>query len=240
MPFRVDERVLKPRVAGFIAVGGSLTPQWKTLDAPVLHTMTFSMQIAVVDQVVSSTGAGTPRSIVLDAGGARPRRGSSARNVAAQLGRRSTTPSTCGDAGAVPDVPSRRDRAARHATSSARRAARAASSTATVGRPTGRTSTPSVIWMAEKRAHYREIRETAQRHAALRDEIEERASAYDGYDRVRERHVGPAGLVAQARARRQRRRHARRRARPGGSGSTACSCENAIDSVAVPLRLASG
>ena len=52
MPFRVDERVLKPRVAGFIAVGGSLTPQWKTLALPVLHTLTFSMQTAVVDQVV--------------------------------------------------------------------------------------------------------------------------------------------------------------------------------------------
>jgi multimeric flavodoxin WrbA len=31
VPFRVDERVLKPRVAGFLAVGGSLTSQWKTL-----------------------------------------------------------------------------------------------------------------------------------------------------------------------------------------------------------------
>ncbi len=53
VPFRVDERVLKPRVAGFIAVGGSLTPRWKTLTLPVLHTLTFSMQIAVVDQIQS-------------------------------------------------------------------------------------------------------------------------------------------------------------------------------------------
>ena len=29
VPFRVDERVLKPRVAGFLAVGGSLTSQWR-------------------------------------------------------------------------------------------------------------------------------------------------------------------------------------------------------------------
>ena len=34
VPFRVDERVLKPRVAGFLAVGGSLTSQWKTLALP--------------------------------------------------------------------------------------------------------------------------------------------------------------------------------------------------------------
>jgi hypothetical protein len=49
----------------------------------------------------------------------------------------------------------------------------------------------SVISMSEKRAHYHEILDTAKRHAALRAEIEERASAYDGYDRfVRPR--GPA------------------------------------------------
>ena len=51
VPFRVDERVLKPRVAGFLAVGGSLTSQWKTLALPIMHTTTFSMHIAVVDQV---------------------------------------------------------------------------------------------------------------------------------------------------------------------------------------------
>src|SRR3954451_16253311 len=85
VPFRVDERVLKPRVAGFIAVGGSLTPQWKTLALPLMHTMTFSMHIAVVDQV-QFEGAGTPRSIVLDeAALARAER--LGRNVAEQLGR---------------------------------------------------------------------------------------------------------------------------------------------------------
>ena len=71
VPFRVDERVLKPRVAGFLAVGGSLTPQWKTLTLPVMHTMTFSMPIAVVDQVAVRGGRDT-RSIVLD-DSARPR-----------------------------------------------------------------------------------------------------------------------------------------------------------------------
>ena len=50
--FAVDERVLRPRVAGFIAVGGSLPGRWKTFALPLLHTLTASMQIAVVDQVV--------------------------------------------------------------------------------------------------------------------------------------------------------------------------------------------
>ena len=92
VPFRVDERVLKPRVAGFLAVGGSLTPQWKTLALPLMHTMTFSMSIAVVDQA-QFAGAGTPRSIVLD-DAALARAAQLGRNVAGQLGRGSTTRST--------------------------------------------------------------------------------------------------------------------------------------------------
>jgi hypothetical protein len=41
----------------------------------------------------------------------------------------------------------------------------------------------SVITMREKRDHFFEIQETAQRHAEQRDEIERRASAYDDFDR---------------------------------------------------------
>ena len=77
VPFRLDERVLRPRVAGFIAVGGSLTPQWKSLALPVMHAFTFSMQTAVVDQIVIA-GAGTPKSVVLDDDGAGCARPSSA------------------------------------------------------------------------------------------------------------------------------------------------------------------
>ena len=84
VPFRVDERVLKPRVAGFLAVGGSLTSQWKTLTLPLMHATTFSMHIAVVDQV-QFEGAGTPRSVVLDAA-AIDRAALLGRNVAGQLG----------------------------------------------------------------------------------------------------------------------------------------------------------
>jgi multimeric flavodoxin WrbA len=100
VPFRVDERVLKPRVAGFIAVGGSLTPQWKTLTLPVLHTLTFSMQIAVVDQV-QFEGAGTPRSIVLD-DAAVARAGELGRTVAEQAGRRFEDAEYRGEPGLCP------------------------------------------------------------------------------------------------------------------------------------------
>jgi hypothetical protein len=63
--FRVDERVLKPCAAGFLAVGGSFTSQWKTLTLPLMDMATFSMHMAVVGQV-QFKGASTPRSSVLD------------------------------------------------------------------------------------------------------------------------------------------------------------------------------
>ena len=101
MPFRVDERVLKPRVAGFIAVGGSLTPQWKTLALPVLHTMTFSMQTAVVDQVVVRGR----RDAALDRArrrGARARRAARAQRRRRSSGGRSRTSSTAATPGLCP------------------------------------------------------------------------------------------------------------------------------------------
>jgi multimeric flavodoxin WrbA len=180
VPFRVDERVLKPRVAGFIAVGGSLTSQWKTLTLPILHTTTFSMQIAVVDQV-QFDGAGTPRSIVLDPTAIdRTRRlGSS---VAAQLGREFGDAEYVGDEpGLCPmchlDVVVLRGREIECATCGTRGEL---DDDAAVHWTDLKSS---VISMTEKRTHYREILETAKRHAALRAEIEERASVYDGYDR---------------------------------------------------------
>jgi multimeric flavodoxin WrbA len=177
VPFRVDERVLKPRVAAFIAVGGSLTPQWKTLTLPVLHTLTFSMQIAVVDQV-QFEGAGTPRSIVLD-DAALARAGELGRTVAEQAGRRFEDAEYRGEPGLCPlchlDIVVLHGREVECATCGAR---------GTLTDAGVRLSDEgSVISMAEKREHFFEIQETAQRHAEQRDEIERRASAYDDFDR---------------------------------------------------------
>ena len=98
--FAIDERVLRPRVAGFIAVGGSLPPRWKTLALPLMHTLTASAQIAVVDQV-EFAGAGSPASIVLQ-----PQALERARrlggNVGAQLGRAYDEAEYLGDPGACP------------------------------------------------------------------------------------------------------------------------------------------
>jgi multimeric flavodoxin WrbA len=182
LPFRVDERVLKPRVAGFIAVGGSLTTQWKALALPVLHTLTFSMQTAVVDQVVFA-GAGTPRSIVLDPD-TLDRAARLGRNVAEQIGRPFAQAEYRGDdPGLCPhchlDVVVLRGTQVECATCGAR---------GTLGVEGGKAvvrfgDEGSVITMAEKREHFFEIQETARRHAERRDEIESRARAYDAYDR---------------------------------------------------------
>ena len=179
MPFRLDERVIRDRVAGFIAVGGSLTPQWKTLVLAELHTMTFSMQIAVVDQFVIS-GTGTPRSVVLDQD-ALARAAQLGRHVAGQLGRPFAEADYAGEPGLCPlchlstvclDGP----------------AVTCACGARGTLRPEGTVAwtdlDTSVISMAEKAAHYDEILQTAERHAAHRELTEERAAAYDQFHPV--------------------------------------------------------
>jgi multimeric flavodoxin WrbA len=187
VPFRVDERVLKPRVAGFLAVGGSLTSQWKTLTLPVLHTMTFSMHIAVVDQV-QFEGAGTPRSIVLD-DAALARAETLGQNVAEQIGRSFDEAEYRGAPGVCPmchlDVVVLRGREVECATCGARGVLDGDASVRFGEDGLKR----SVISMHEKREHFFEIQETARRHAQRRDEIEARAAAYADYDR----RVAPPG-----------------------------------------------
>jgi multimeric flavodoxin WrbA len=180
VPFRVDERVLKSRVAGFLAVGGSLTSQWKTLALPIMHATTFSMQIAVVDQV-QFEGAGTPRSIVLDQA-AIDRAGVLGRNVASQLGVTFEAARYLGPPGLCPmchlDVVVLRAADVECATCGAR------GQLAPDQHVTWTDLSASVISMDEKRAHAAEILHTARRHAELRTQIEERAREFDAYNPV--------------------------------------------------------
>jgi multimeric flavodoxin WrbA len=179
VPFRVDERVLKPRVAGFLAVGGSLTPQWKALALPLLHTVTFSMHIAVVDQVVFG-GAGTPRSIVLD-DAALERADRLGANVASQLGRAFDEAEYRGEPGLCPmchlNVVTLDATAVECATCGAR-------GVLTAGGVEWTDLDSSVLSMAEKRAHAAEIQETAARHQALRSRIDERVAALPPFEPV--------------------------------------------------------
>jgi hypothetical protein len=141
-----------------------------------MHTMTFSMHMAVVDQI-QFQGAGTPRSIVLDPA-ALARAAALGRNVATQLGRSFEEAEYRGDEpGLCPmchlNVIDLHGRDVQCATCGA------------VGELgddlTVRWTdlTLSVISMDEKRAHYEELRDTAQKHAAVREEIEARAAQYD-------------------------------------------------------------
>jgi multimeric flavodoxin WrbA len=61
----IDERAFKNRAGGFICVGGAPHPDWVSLGLPLLHTMTFSLQIAIVDQL-QVLGAAEIGSVVLD------------------------------------------------------------------------------------------------------------------------------------------------------------------------------
>jgi len=179
VPFRVDERVLKPRVAGFIAVGGSLTPRWKTLALPILHTVTFSMHMAVVDQV-QFEAAGTPQSIVLQPE-AIARAEQLGRNVATQIGRTFEEAEYRGDDGLCPmchlDVITLRGADVECATCGAL-------GVLEDGAVRWTDLETSVISMTEKRNHFAEIRSEAARHAEQRDAIETAVRAYDGFDRI--------------------------------------------------------
>ena len=180
VPFRVDERVMKPRVAGFLAVGGSLTPQWKTLTLPILHTTTFSMHTAVVDQA-QFEGAGLPRSVVLDQA-AIDRAAVLGRNVAGQLGVAFDQARYLGPPGLCPmchlDVVVLRGADVECATCGAR------GKLAPDLRVNWTDVATSVISMAERRAHAAEIQETARRQQELTGQIEERAKVFADYDRT--------------------------------------------------------
>jgi multimeric flavodoxin WrbA len=192
VPFRVDGRVLKPRVAGFIAVGGSLTPQWKTLALPIMHTITFSMQIAVVDQV-QVEGAGTPRSVVLDQG-AVDRAAVLGGNVASQLGVPFDQARYLGPPGLCPMC--HLDVIALHGTDVECATCGARGRLAPDARVTWTDLRTSVISLDEKRTHVAEIQQTAERHRALRARIEERARMFTGDDWIVRPEPAAAGQPA--------------------------------------------
>ncbi|WP_062202077.1 flavodoxin family protein [Demequina salsinemoris] len=176
VPFRVDERVLRPRVAGLIACGGALTTQWKALALPVMHTLTFSMSIAVVDQMVVE-GAGTPRSVVLDQDAVK-RSGALGHHVASQLGKGLEDATYLGSPGACPmchlDVVVLEGDGVQCASCGAR-------GHLADGRVEWTDLDTSVISMAERRAHYSEIVETARAHAAQSETVAARAAAYSDF-----------------------------------------------------------
>lgn len=177
--FAIDERVLQPRVAGFIAVGGSLPSRWKTLALPLMHTLTASAQIAVVDQV-QFAGAGSPSSIVLD-DAALARSRELGRNVGAQLGRSYDQAEYRGAPGACPlchlSVIDLRGQVAECATCGAAGVIQEVDGALVLGlAPEG--ARQSILSLDEKLDHFGEVQQTAARHAALRTRIESAKARY--------------------------------------------------------------
>ncbi len=184
--FPYDERVFRPRVAGFIAVGGALTSQWRSLALPLMHQMLFSSQIALADQLLVG-GAGMPRSIVLDddALAAADRVG---RSVGSQLGRPFQEVEYRGEPGLCPlchlsmvivsgpEVECATCGAAGRLVSDGGKVA------VSFDDPAGLEQ--SVITMAEKRAHFAEVQATAAAQGRRADEIARRAAGYGEFDAV--------------------------------------------------------
>jgi uncharacterized Zn finger protein (UPF0148 family) len=153
------------------------------------------MHIAVVDQV-QLAGAGTPRSVVLDAA-AIDRAAVLGRNVASQLGAAFDEARYLGPPGLCPmchlDVVALHGADVECATCGAR--GRLGSDL----QVTWTDLSTSVISMEEKQAHAVEIQETAERHRDLRPEIDQRARAFETYDRtVRPDRTPASGLPARA------------------------------------------
>jgi multimeric flavodoxin WrbA len=183
VPFRVDERVLRPRVAGFISVGGSLPTRWKTLALPLMHTLTFSMHIGVVDQIQFG-GAGMPGSVLLDEN-ALPRAEQLGRNVVGQVGRSSEDVEYKGEPGICPMchlnvIEIRGDRVECATCGAQGHLIPAASGVLFEFPPAGRDA--SVISMAEKREHFREVQATAKLQAPQADAIRALAAPLADYE----------------------------------------------------------
>lgn len=193
--FPFDERVLRPRVGGFLAVGGANTERWKTLALPLMHHMTFSMQIGVADQALFS-GAGTPSSIVLDPA-ALERAARLGANVAGQLGRGFDEVEYRGAPGACPmchldAVVLTGGAAIECATCGAAGTLVPDGNGVPVPRFDADGLRRSVLTVAEKHEHFLEVQETARAQFAQAEAVAAGVADLAGYERP----LTPAGAVA--------------------------------------------
>ncbi len=179
--FPYDERVFRPRTAGLIAVGGAATSQWKTLALPVMFQMTFSAHMAVADQLLVG-GAGMPRSVVLDksalAGAARV-----GHSVGAQLGLPFDAVEYRGESGLCPlchlSLMNIEGQDVECATCGAGGRLSVDGGRVQVLFDDPESVQRSVITLAEKRAHFREVQETGAAQGARAAEIERLAAGYE-------------------------------------------------------------
>lgn len=183
----VDDRSFKNRVGGFISVGGATSPDWVNLGLPNLHMMTFSLQIAIVDQI-QVMGAGMPGSVLVNNDGAIERARQLGRNVAEQMGRHFNDTKYKGDSpGTCPvchlDMVVMRGSYVECAVCGSHGKIEMDGDIATVVFPEEEQKR-SVIELEGKRIHFYEIREVTQSHMPKVEEIKTLAGEYKKYDRL--------------------------------------------------------
>jgi multimeric flavodoxin WrbA len=83
---KFDERLLKPRVVGFIATSGSPLSGQITMALPTLHQIPYCLHAKVVDQHVFQ-GFAIPGSVLLDEENTIPRAEKLGKNVLSQMGK---------------------------------------------------------------------------------------------------------------------------------------------------------
>jgi multimeric flavodoxin WrbA len=180
VPFHVDERVMRPRVGAFIAVGGAILPHWQMLALPLMHGLTFSMQTAVIDHMIVG-GAGTPGAVVLN-DSAMKRASKLGIAVASQLGRTFEAAEYVGDSGLCPvchlDIVQLKGKEVTCATCGAKGQLLSDSSIEWTDLNT------SVISMKEKNSHYVEILDTASKLGKLNDQITKSIAKYKVYNPI--------------------------------------------------------
>jgi multimeric flavodoxin WrbA len=180
----IDERSFKNRVGGFISVGGATSPDWVNLGLPNLHMMTFSLQIAIVDQI-QVMGAGMRGSVLVNRDGAVQRARQLGRHVAEQMGRHFDDVLYKGDSpGTCPvchlDMVAMKDSYVECAVCGIHGELKIVDNKITVVFPE-EAQKKSVLELEGKRIHFYEIREVTQGHMPKVAEIKRLADKYKSY-----------------------------------------------------------
>lgn len=191
-----DPRVLRSRVAGLITVG-CREPQWRTLALPLLHTLTFSTQVAVVDQIEVRSPGGVGGGVTDRA--ALERAAALGHAVAEQAGVPYDEARYLGDPGTCPvchlDVVVLRRDHVECGTCGARGRFVAEGDRVTVDfSPEG--IAKSIFTIAEKRSHQAELDSSAAGEPG-HEEIERATAVFHDYDRVIRPSTGSATGGAQ-------------------------------------------
>lgn len=181
-----DPRILKSRVAGFISLGGAITPDWVAYGLPLLHLITFPMHIAVVDQV-QLMGAAIPGAILLDEA-AMERARLVGVHVASQMGRSFDKAEYLGDEpGTCPvchlDMVIIRKAGPECAVCGMQGRFEVLGGDVKVVFPPEILSS-SILHMDGKDFHQKELERTTGAHLKQRDVIQARREPYDAFDRL--------------------------------------------------------